>query len=304
MRLLVACPKCCRQYDASGWALGSRFRCHCGEVVEVREPKRHDAAVVRCSSCGAPREKRDAACRFCGADFTLHERDLHTVCPGCFARVSDSARFCHHCGLRLGPEFLAGDVTPLPCPACSGSRLLTNRRIGEYSAMECGRCAGLWLGNETFQQLSERAESEALDLDRLFDAPHPRAVPRGPADQDDLEGWRYRRCPACGQVMHRRNYAGASGVIVDFCREHGVWFDADELRRILAWIRSGGLAKGNETKARRATQEARRKQLMSPEDSRCGSVLGMPFSGPEEFGGESLLDDLFDGIVSLFRRTR
>jgi len=163
--------------------------------------------------------------------------------------------------------------------------------------MECGRCAGLWLGNETFQQLSERAESEALDLDRLFDAPHPQAAPRGPADQDDLEGWRYRRCPACGQVMHRRNYAGASGVIVDFCREHGVWFDADELRRILAWIRSGGLAKVNETKARR-------KQLMSPDLSRCGSVLGMPFSGPEESGGESLLDDLFDGIVSLFRRAR
>jgi len=302
VRLLVACPKCRRQYDASGWAVGSRFRCHCGDVVKVREPKRHDAAVVRCSSCGAPREERDAACRFCGADFTLHERDLHTVCPGCFARVSDSARFCHHCGLRLAPECLAGAATPLHCPACSESSLLTNRRIGDSSAMECGRCAGLWLGNDTFQQLSERAESETLDLDRLFDASHAQASPRGPADQSEPEGWRYRKCPACGQIMHRRNYAGASGVIVDFCREHGVWFDADELRRILAWIRSGGLAKAKEEQARRAAQEARWKQV-SPDSSKSGVVLGMPFGGPDGPGGESLFDDLFDGIVSLFRRS-
>jgi len=123
VRLLVACPKCRRQYDASGWAVGSRFRCHCGDVVKVREPKRHDAAVVRCSSCGAPREERDAACRFCGADFTLHERDLHTVCPGCFARVSDSARFSTIADCVSRPN-----ASPALLPRCTAPRA-PNRRF-------------------------------------------------------------------------------------------------------------------------------------------------------------------------------
>jgi Zn-finger nucleic acid-binding protein len=283
--------------------VGSRFRCHCGDVVKIQEPKRHDAAVVRCSSCGAPREEGSTACRFCGADFTLHERDLHTVCPGCFTRVSDSGRFCHHCGLRLAPELIAGDATPLVCPACSESCRLANRRIGDYSAMECGQCAGLWLGNETFQRLSERAESEVLDLDRLFDAPHAQPSRRGATDQNEPDGWRYRKCPDCGKIMHRRNYAGSSGVIVDFCREHGVWFDADELPRILAWIRSGGLAKAKEEQARKAAQEARWKQL-SPDSTELGVVMGVPLGHSDGSWGESLFDDFFDGIVSLFRRTR
>ena len=49
--------------------------------------------------------------------------------------------------------------------------------------------------------------------------------------------------------MTRRHYGRGSGVIIDVCREHGVWFDPDELPRILAWVRSGGLAKANQEAA-------------------------------------------------------
>ena len=34
---------------------------------------------------------------------------------------------------------------------------------------------------------------------------------------------------------------GASGVILDVCRSHGLWFDANELSQLLAWVRCGGL---------------------------------------------------------------
>ena len=43
--------------------------------------------------------------------------------------------------------------------------------------------------------------------------------------------------------MTRRNYGRDSGVILDMCREHGIWFDAEELARILVWIRAGGQEK-------------------------------------------------------------
>jgi len=242
MRLLVACEKCLRQYDATGRSPGSRFRCHCGEVVTVRQPEGRDAAVVRCSSCGAPRQEGSTSCQFCGADFTLHERDLNTVCPKCMARVSDHARYCHHCGTALLPESVAGSQTSLICPVCRRPPHLRSRRIGDVSVLECDRCSGLWLGNEVFQHLTERASSDGAEVDPLFACLHTRAAHLDLPEEKAQQGWRYRNCVVCGKMMLRRNY-GHSGVIVDICKQHGVWFDADELPRILAWIRSGGMAK-------------------------------------------------------------
>jgi len=66
--------------------------CHCRAAVTVEASRGHDAAVVRRSSCATPREEDTPACRFCRADFTLHQRDLHPVCPLCFAPISDRAR--------------------------------------------------------------------------------------------------------------------------------------------------------------------------------------------------------------------
>lgn len=40
--------------------------------------------------------------------------------------------------------------------------------------------------------------------------------------------------------MNRINFARCSGVIVDVCKGHGTWFDRDELREILEFIRNGG----------------------------------------------------------------
>ena len=256
MRLLVECSACSRQYDATGRAVGSRFRCHCGEVVIVRQPKGHEARVVRCSSCGAARGDENAErCPYCHSSFTLHERDLNTVCPHCLALVSDRARFCHHCGTGLMPELDTGAETDLPCPACRGNRVLMSRQIGteRIAILECGGCAGFWLGHNAFQILLERAQREALPDGTVME--NPRAVaakyglPAGSTKRKPKGGDSfYRPCPFCGELMNRRNYGGTSGVIIDLCKGDGIWFDADELARILAWIHSGGVERAREKK--------------------------------------------------------
>jgi len=238
MRLLIACTSCQRQYDAGGRRIGSRLRCHCGEVMTVAEPRGHDAAVVRCSSCGAPREEQSRACRFCHADFTLHERDLHTVCPACFARVSDRAKYCHHCATPLVPEPAGGEETSLVCPACADDPPLTSRRMGklDVTILECGLCTGLWMGGAAFEELADRVARQSAGKDASV-TPGPRA---GNGLYSQQRGPRYRKCPYCGLLMQRRQYARRSGVILDVCRRHGVWFDPHELPQVLSWIRSGG----------------------------------------------------------------
>jgi Zn-finger nucleic acid-binding protein len=50
-------------------------------------------------------------------------------------------------------------------------------------------------------------------------------------------------------------------VVIDICRTHGVWFDADELPRILDWVRSGKLAAAQREEAYEAEREGRRKEI-------------------------------------------
>ena len=197
--------------------------------------------MVRCSACGGPREGEALACRYCQADFTIHDQDLETVCPVCLARISNRARFCHDCGTRIVLEGAAGAATDVPCPACGTERKLRARAIGREStqALECNGCAGLWLGRDAFEALLERARSSAAPAHA---APASGAERRGAR----LERVVYRRCPVCAERMNRSNFGRRSGFVLDTCPEHGVWFDAAELDGVLRWVRRGGEKRAEE----------------------------------------------------------
>jgi Zn-finger nucleic acid-binding protein len=234
MRRLAACPSCRRQYDASHLTPGEKFRCFCGSPIVISTARPREAAVVRCSGCGAPREGEARSCRYCQADFTLHDQDLETVCPSCLARISNRARFCHDCGTRIAPEAAAGATTDVSCPACGSARKLRHRELGgeRTPSLECNACAGSWLARDAFESLLERARSAA--------APLPSSGGPAPESRGRLERVVYRRCPVCAERMNRQNFGRRSGFVLDLCPDHGVWFDASELDGVLAWVRRGG----------------------------------------------------------------
>ena len=43
--------------------------------------------------------------------------------------------------------------------------------------------------------------------------------------------------------MNRRQFAHGANVVIDVCKGHGTFFDAGELRKIVDFMKSGGLAK-------------------------------------------------------------
>ena len=295
MRCIVACPACKRQYDAVGYAAGSRFHCACGEVVEVPRFRAHDADVVRCSSCSAPRAKGTASCEHCGADYTLHERDMHTVCPSCMTRVSDRAKYCHHCATPIVVQGEVGKPTKLGCPACGQKQKMHGRSFGDppLSALECPRCAGLWLDAATFRILAERARDETVSDPSMDDANH-----RAPGSDvaPSKTGGFYRSCPDCRKTMNRRNFGKRSGVVIDACKEHGMWFDATELGAVLSWIRRGGEQSSQQRDAAE-TRHAERKARLKidrpiPGDGQPGMLFGGSSSQTEGLGG--FLGLLFD----------
>jgi Zn-finger nucleic acid-binding protein len=247
LRRIAACDGCGRQFRVDRRAPGERFRCSCGRLVTVPEVRPHDAAVIHCSACGAPRQAGAAACGFCGGDFTLHDRDLDTICPRCMARLSRGSRYCHHCATPITAGDDAGTPTELSCPACAApaggagepAPRLASRRAAPGAPLtlfECGRCAGMWIEREVFRLLAQDARRGEVP------APSPlipvEAEPSSGSPR--LEEVVYRPCPECGKLMHRQNYGRKSGVILDVCRDHGLWFDAHELDRVLRWLERGG----------------------------------------------------------------
>ena len=298
MKLLVACGGCKRQYDASSLKPGSGFHCSCGEVVKVPPPKAHDAGVVRCSSCSAPRVKGAKSCAHCGSDFTLHERDLHTMCPSCMSRISDRSKFCHNCGTAIVPQGPAGEPTDAKCPACQETTKLNSRALGKdgASVLECPECTGLWIGNETFKLVAVKARSSAAPSEL---APG-RKILRSAADLPKQKGPMYRRCPECDKMMSRRMFGKTSGVVIDACRNHGIWFDAQELEGVLAWIRKGGEARSREKEAAAEKARAAWKERVGVTAGGWQELSDSPFGASgarRESGGllKGFLGGLFDG---------
>jgi Zn-finger nucleic acid-binding protein len=149
---------------------------------------------------------------------------------------------------------VASAATGAPCPACA--KALASAKVGDVEVGECLACGGLWLDRVVFEQLGTSRERQGAVLGAL---PAPEKPPVA-----KLEPVQYRPCPACHQRMNRVNYARRSGVVLDVCKAHGIWFDRDELRRVLAFIAGGGLDRAREQELE-ALKEARRAATPFPQ---------------------------------------
>ena len=191
-----------------------------------------DAAALRCPSCGAPVAPEAAACGHC-------RTPLHPVrCPWCFGWTFTEARDCARCGSRAEAA-----AVPLCCPTCRTA--LSSRAIGGAALSGCPQCGGVWADPASFRSICEERETRAAYLGEgsVLAAP----VAAAPLASAII----YRPCAVCQELMNRVNFAHCSGVILDVCKAHGVWFDPDELRRIVAFIAGGGMdvARGRELHA-------------------------------------------------------
>lgn len=223
---LVACRACRTQYDVGGDP-ETRVRCACGEWIEVRPVEPVDAEVRRCGSCGGSVARAADACPWCGAAFLRDARFLSLVCPECYARNDEKGRYCTGCGIAFRPQPLPRVEKGLSCPVCRVD--MSVRPVGGLLVQECPKCNGLWAPGESLNTLLDRA------LTALRDGRREDADPeyRRPPFQARVV---YRRCPECNDPMQRKNFAGKSGVIVDWCGRHGTWLDADELEATAAYL--------------------------------------------------------------------
>ena len=183
-----------------------------------------DAGSLNCPDCGAAVPANSTECTFC------HARLATIGCPKCYGLVFVGSKHCQHCGADVGRP-ADRDATPLACPRKCGP--LRPVRFGGADMYLCEKCNGLWVDPDTLQRII---------ADRLKPAPMlATGIALPTPEHGKLDTVQYAPCPVCKTLMNRVNFAHASGVIVDVCTNHGTWFDAEELRRVLEFITAGGL---------------------------------------------------------------
>lgn len=195
--------------------------------------------------CGAPTRSDVTSCGHCGA------RLATVACPGCFGMIFHGSRFCPLCGVRVDRE--VGEATVFNCPVCNENPALTRITLGKVMLNECAECEGLWIDKFSFEQICTDRGQQAAILGPAIRVPLPE-LQRGKV--------RYLRCPECNEIMQRMNFAGASGVVIDICPQHGSWFDNKELQQIIDFIRSGGMDRMREKQIAELNQARERLKVV------------------------------------------
>lgn len=183
-----------------------------------------EAETLNCPNCGAASSTAAPACQFCGSR-------LGTVaCPSCFAMMFIGSKHCQRCG-AAAVAAVVKETRGHKCPRCKTELVLLT--LGSTTVLECEKCLGLWLDAPSFERICADREQQSAVLGAASQSPAGATSTNSKVN--------YVPCPQCAQLMNRINFARCSGVIVDICKQHGIWFDRDELSRIVEFIQGGGL---------------------------------------------------------------
>ena len=278
--MLVTCIKCNNHVETGDAAAGDVVKCACGISILVPEGPAA-AGKMNCPACGAPVDPATRLCEFCSTRLATE------ICPSCFGMVFKGTRFCKHCGdsLENRAPVHHGDRTKLQCPRCEAHPTMRVEVVSACPLCRCPECEGLWVDARMVEKIyQEREKAPAIDPQIKPRTNSQTSVPITDAPAGNLGATvAYIKCPECQKMMNRKNFGRCSGVIIDLCKDHGTWFDADELQRILVFIQSGGLEKAAERERLELKEELKwlkRKQKMQESTEGMSAHFGMAPGGP------------------------
>ena len=185
--------------------------------------------ALNCPNCGGAVSSDKTQCEFC------RSRLKTMACPKCMGLMFVGCEYCGHCGAKMLKAETSALENAGDCPRCKTK--LGGLQIGDIGLQECARCGGLWSAPDMFESICADGENQSAVLNF---AGGRSEITGQPAQIS------YVPCPECKQLMNRSNFARSSGVIIDLCKQHGVWFDAEELPKIIGFIRQGGLEKARQ----------------------------------------------------------
>ncbi len=199
--------------------------------------------AYHCPNCGAAAAPDSVRCAYCSSTLAT------LICACCYGSIFAGMKHCPWCGSRATSS-PAAPPADLKCPRCSVNLVLV--RVRAETLHECDTCGGLWLGKDALERICREKEEQEAVLTLELDVER-KEVP-GTRRQKRM----YIPCPVCLKLMNRNNFAGCSGIVVDWCKAHGTWLDRNELKNIVMFIQAGGLKKSRRRECARLEEERRR----------------------------------------------
>lgn len=198
---------------------------------------------MNCSSCGAPLPAKSLVCAFCN---TRNAVDLRAL------------------SVSTGKP----PAAPRACPECrTGMESLNVGHRQRFFIEMCPRCHGLFFDLNELHALLDDAVAPAYEINYAL----LEKVQAGPVSRRAA----YVPCPDCGKLMNKVQFAERSGVVVDRCRNHGIWLEGGELRRLMEWKKAGGQVLQQQNRRRAESDDARADALIRAltEKQRSPSLL-------------------------------
>ena len=120
----------------------------------------------------------------------------------------------------------------LDCPRCT--KPLKHTPLGCL----CPDCEGCWFGFDQFDKVLRLSDLQLETSD---------IEPTLKYDKSGVSLEHYIKCPDCALRMKRHVYMVDSGVVVDMCRDHGMWLDDGELSKIRKFLQTSAASMPEET---------------------------------------------------------
>lgn len=199
---------------------------------------------LQCPNCGANVALDRVRCDYCRSVLTV------TSCPSCFGAIFKGMRHCPNCGAAVERVEVDPDKKRL-CPRCDTP--LVPADIASVRIHECHDCGGLWIDAASFDRICEDREKQEKAI--VYPTAIKAVTMKTPAQKANRF---YVPCPECGELMNQKNFAGCSGIVIDLCKPHGIWFDRQELQQIINFIKDGGLQKARAMELEKLKEEQNR----------------------------------------------
>lgn len=227
--------------------------------------------MANCSNCAAPLPPNSIKCDYCGSRNDIDLKGVHYNTT----HESDSERLCPRCGISLETIDLKID--------------------GRFLIERCEQCLGLFFDPGELEAVLQATVSNVFTINRKqLDSLNAATI-------SNEYGVTYIKCPVCAKIMNRVNFGVKSGVIIDRCKDHGVWLDGGELRRLFEWMKAGGKLLDQERREQLKNEEA--EQLQGKRRANADSPWSSDNSVFNDYGGvlRSEDPDFFEIVLRAIR---
>ena len=234
-----------------------------------------------------------ANCKNCGAGMPKET----IVCPYCSTRQDVDLKQVHKYTVEK-------PVSERICPRCDAPMQTIDLKLeGKFLIERCESCLGMFFDPGELEALLDKSVSNVYTVDFLKLEAIQNAKRHGDYDVT------YIKCPVCRKLMNRVNFANRSGVIIDHCRDHGLWLDGGELRQLMEWTKAGGnihqqKVNSEYQKILKEDEERKRREEIRKEAGHMGSSQGFGGGGGFGISSRTFVDehDIFSMLTRFARR--